>query len=164
MQPAINITWQNAEHYVKWLSTITGKNYRLLTEGEYEYAARAGTQTKYPWGDQFQKLRTSCDGCGNRWDGIRSAPVGSFPPNSFGLFDMVGNVWEWVEDCWHPNYNGAPQDGSAWIANNNCRSHVVRGGSWLDDPEVIRSAVRNGDAGDVRDVDLGLRIARSIVE
>jgi formylglycine-generating enzyme required for sulfatase activity len=89
-------------------------SYRLLTEAEYEYATRAGTETAYPWGAEIGKGNANCNGCGSQWDGKQTAPVGSFAPNRFGLYDMVGNVWEWVEDCVHPSYNDAPTDGSAW--------------------------------------------------
>ena len=95
----------------------TGRSYRLLSEAEYEYAARAGTETKYPWGDDVNldgKPMANCDGCGGEWGGKQTAPVGSFPANSFGLHDMVGNVWEWTEDCWNRNYDGAPADGLPW--------------------------------------------------
>ncbi len=105
--PAINVSWDDAQAYVKWLSRITGKEYRLLSEAEYEYAARAGSQTAYPWGDDIKlsgKAMANCDGCGSPWDDKQTAPVGSFAANQFGLYDMVGNVWEWTEDCWNDNY------------------------------------------------------------
>ena len=101
----INVSWDDAQRYVAWLSRITGKTYRLLTEAEYEYAARAGTQTAYPWGDEIGGNNANCAGCGSRWDVAQTAPVGSFAPNKFGLYDMVGNVWEWVEDCLHEDYS-----------------------------------------------------------
>jgi formylglycine-generating enzyme required for sulfatase activity len=94
----INVSWDDAKAYVAWLSKKTGKDYRLLTEAEYEYATRAGTQTAYPWGNDIGKNNANCDGCGSQWDNEQTAPVGSFAPNSFGLYDMVGNVWQWVED------------------------------------------------------------------
>ena len=130
-RPAINVSWNDAQTYVKWLSRITGKPYRLLSEAEYEYAARAGAETKYPWGDEIKldgKAMANCDGCGSQWDGKKTAPVGSFAPNGFGLYDMVGNVWEWTEDCWNDNYEGAPADGSA-RTSGDCIRRVVRGGS-----------------------------------
>jgi formylglycine-generating enzyme required for sulfatase activity len=129
-QPVVNVTWRDAARYVAWLSAITGKPYRLLTEAEYEYAARAGTTTVYPWGDTIGTGNTNCAGCGTQWDGKQPAPVGSFSANTFGLFDMIGNVWEWVADCAHTDYSGAPLDGSAWLDSGGCTSHVARGGSW----------------------------------
>ena len=113
-KPVINVTWDDAQRYVAWLSRMTGKPYRLLSEAEWEYAARAGTQTAYSWGDKIGKGNANCNGCGSQWDNMQPAPVGSFAPNAFGLNDMHGNVWEWVEDCYHDNYDGAPTDGSAW--------------------------------------------------
>jgi formylglycine-generating enzyme required for sulfatase activity len=129
-RPVINVSRDDAKAYVSWLSRKTDKPYRLLTEAEYEYATRAGTQTAYPWGDDIGKNNANCDGCRSPWDGKRTAPVGSFAANAFGLYDMVGNVWAWTEDCWHDNYNGAPADGLAW-ASGDCSRRVVRGGSWL---------------------------------
>ena len=120
-----------------WLSRVTGKHYRLFTEAEYEDAARAGTQTAYPWGDDIKlngEVMANCNGCGSKWDAKRTAPVGSFPANTFGLYDMVGNVFEWTEDCYHPNYQGAPASGSAWIAGGTCTDRILRGGAWYGDP------------------------------
>ncbi len=108
-RPVINVSWDDAQAYVKWLSRITGKRYRLLSEAEYEYAARAGTRTAYPWGDEIRlngKPMPNCSGCGSQWDGKQTAPVGSFTANRFDLYDMVGNVWEWTEDCWNDSYEG----------------------------------------------------------
>ena len=134
-RPVINVSWDDATAYVAWLAKKTGKPYRLLTEAEYEYATRAGTTTAYPWGDDIGKNNANCNGCGSQWDGKQTAPVGSFAPNQFGLYDMVGNVWEWTEDCYHDSYNGAPADGSAWTGGD-CSRRVVRGGSWdLSDPQ-----------------------------
>jgi formylglycine-generating enzyme required for sulfatase activity len=161
-QPVINVTWSDAKSYVAWLSKTTGKPYRLLTEAEYEYAARAATQTAYPWGDEIGKNNANCNGCGSQWDGNNPAPVGSFAPNRFGLYDMVGNVWEWVEDCLRSDYAGAPDDGSAWIAGDVCDGRVVRGGSWFSTPQNVRSAARSGDAADNRSDVLGFRVGRAI--
>jgi formylglycine-generating enzyme required for sulfatase activity len=136
-QPVINVSWDNAQRYVTWLSKITGKTYRLLTEAEYEYAARADTRTAYPWGDDIGNDHTNCADCGSRWDLAQAAPVGSFAPNKFGLYEMVGNVWEWVEDCLHEDYRGAPADGSAWMTGD-CGGHRLRGGSWAS---LTRSAL-----------------------
>jgi formylglycine-generating enzyme required for sulfatase activity len=111
--PVINASWHDAKQYVAWLSELTRKEYRLLTEAEWEYAARARTATRYYWADDPRGGNANCDGCGSSWDRQQTAPVGSFKPNAFGLYDMLGNVWEWVEDSWHENYSGAPIDASA---------------------------------------------------
>jgi len=161
-QPVINVSWEDAQHYVAWLSKITGKTYRLLTEAEYEYAARAGTQTAYPWGDEIGNNHANCAGCGSRWDIRQTAPVGSFAPNHFGLYDMVGNVWEWVEDCLHEDYSGAPVDGSAWMMGGDCGRHRLRGGSWASVAEEIRSANRARSATDARLSIFSFRIARTL--
>jgi formylglycine-generating enzyme required for sulfatase activity len=161
-QPAINVSWNDAQRYVGWLSRMTGKPYRLLSEAEYEYAMRAGMQTVYPWGDEIGQRNANCNGCGSEWDGQHPAPVGSFAPNRFGLYDMVGNVWESVEDCGHADYNGAPEDGSAWIEGADCSGRIVRGGSWLDFPEFLRSAARDGRATDAQFSNYGLRVARTL--
>jgi formylglycine-generating enzyme required for sulfatase activity len=144
-RPAINVSWDDAKQYVAWLSRITGKEYRLLSEAEWEYAARAGTTTTYSWGDDIGKGNANCDGCGSQWDNRQTAPVGSFKPNAFGLHDMHGNVWEWVEDPWHDSYEGAPADGSPWVKDGDASRRVVRGGSWNNDPQSLRAADRGGD-------------------
>lgn len=133
--------WDDAQTYVAWLSKLTGQPYRLLTEAEWEYAARAGATTPYFWGDEIGKGNANCDGCDSQWDG--TAPVGSFKPNEFDLYDMAGNVWQSVEDCYHDGYNEAPTDGSAWTGDD-CSRRVVRGGSWNFHREGIRSASRFG--------------------
>jgi formylglycine-generating enzyme required for sulfatase activity len=164
-RPVINVSWEDAQAYVKWLSRITGKGYRLLSEAEYEYAARAGTETKYPWGDEIRRngqVMANCNGCGSYWDNKQTAPVGSFPPNAFGLYDVVGNVSVWTEDCYEVSYAGAPADGSAWISRRNCTRRIVRGGSWGDVPNNIRSATRNWSAAPSRSFDLGFRVARTL--
>jgi len=160
-QPTINVTWQDAQRYVAWLSKMTGKQYRLLSEAEYEYAARAGTQTAYPWGEEIGMGNANCNGCGSKWDDSKQpAPVGSFRPNGFGLYDMVGNVREWVEDCYHSNYEGAPTDGSAWTTA--CSRRVVRGGSWGDSPRYLRVASRGANTPDLRVSILGFRVGRTL--
>ena len=126
--------------YVKWLSWKTGKGYRLLSESEWEYVARAGTRTRYWWGDGIDRNRANCNECGSRWDNKRTAPVGSFSANEFGLYDVHGNVQEWVEDCWNDSYDGAPTDGSAWESGG---WRVLRGGSWNNKPRKLRSAHRD---------------------
>ena len=159
--PVVCVSWNDAKAYVKWLSGRTGKAYRLLSESEWEYAARAGTSTRYSWGDGIGKNRANCTGCGSRWDSRSTAPVGSFAANGFGLHDMHGNVREWVEDCWNKRYNGAPRDGSAWLSGD-CGNRVLRGGSWYFRPRYLRAAVRYGDEAGYRDADLGFRIARTL--
>ncbi len=161
-RPVINVSWDDAEAYIAWLSKKTGKPYRLLSESEYEYATRAGTQTAYPWGNAIGKNNADCHACGSRWDARKTAPVGSFAPNRFGLYDMVGNVREWTEDCYHDNYIGAPADGSAWIEGANCYDRVVRGGSWLIAPAFLRSASRYWFTTDYRLDYLGFRVARTL--
>ena len=170
-RPVIRVNWDDARAYVDWLSGETGESYRLLSESEWEYAARSGTSTARYWGESESgqcryangadastdfDWRTGCD------DGYsRTAPVGSFAANVFGLHDMSGNVWEWVEDCWNGSYSGAPRDGSAW-ESGNCSARVLRGGSWADDPGGLRSASRGrletGDRGSFN----GFRVARTL--
>jgi formylglycine-generating enzyme required for sulfatase activity len=161
-QPVINVTWQDAQRYVAWLSALTGKPYRLLSEAEYEYAARAGTATAHPWGDAIGNNNTVCVGCGSQWDGKQPAPAGSFAASPFGLYDMIGNVWEWVEDCVHNDYSGAPADGSAWTAGGNCESRVARGGTWNVVPPSVRSASRLFITSRSVYFNLGFRIARTL--
>jgi formylglycine-generating enzyme required for sulfatase activity len=139
--------------------------YRLLSEAEYEYAARAGTETQYPWGDKIKlngKPMANCAGCGSQWDNKQqTSPVGSFAANQFGLYDMVGNVWEWTEDCWNKNYQGAPTDGSA-RTSGDCSRHVDRGGSWDYSPVNLSSAHRGRQSIDVPYRNLGFRVARTL--
>ena len=142
-RPVINVGWDDARAYANWLSRKTGKSYRLLSEAEWEYTARGGTQTRYSWGNEVGRNRANCDGCGSRWDVEMTAPVGSFSANEFGLYDMHGNVWEWTQDCWNDSYSGAPGDGRAW-ETGDCGSRVVRGGSWSSGPWFLRAAVRYG--------------------
>ena len=160
-KPVINVTWNDAQQYAAWLSKMTGQPYRLLTEAEWEYAARAGTATAYSWGDEIGEGNADCKECGSAWDNAETAPVGSFKPNAFGLYDMAGNVWQWVQDCDHGDYDGAPTDGSAWTSAD-CGRHVVRGGSWVDRPQLLRSAVRLRFSAAFRISNLGFRIARTL--
>jgi formylglycine-generating enzyme required for sulfatase activity len=163
-QPLINVTWDKAQQYVACLSKSSGKPYRLLTEAEYEYAARAGTQTAYPWGDELGTNNANCVGCGSQWESRQTAPVGSFVANKFGLYDMVGNVWEWVEDC-YGGYGIAPNDGSARTNEAGCNLHVLRGGSWVVRPNEIRSATRGGRvaSGNQNSYNFGFRVGRTII-
>ena len=157
-RPAINVPWYDAQSFIDWLNGKTGGNYRLPTEAEWEYAARAGSTTEYSWGDDIGSNRTNCDGCGSQWDDDRTAPVGSFPANPWGLHDMHGNVHEWVQDCWNRRYEGAPTDGSAWTSGE-CILRVFRGGAWDSPPWRLRSAYRGWEGGWGRD-HLGFRLAQ----
>jgi formylglycine-generating enzyme required for sulfatase activity len=161
-KPVINVDWDDAQNYVAWLSEMTGKTYRLLSEAEWEYAARAGTTTAYYWGDAIGKANALCLDCGSRSDS-QTAPVGSFPPNAFGLYDMAGNVWQWVQDCYHGDYNRAPADGSAWISGD-CSHRGLRGGSWNSSSPYLRSAARvSGTAAVDRVNAAGFRVARTLL-
>ena len=147
--------------YVAWLSLQTGQTYRLLTEAEWEHAARAWSTTQYSWGNDIGSSQANCDDCGSRWDYEQTAPVGSFGANAFGLHDMHGNVWEWVEDCWNEDYSGAPTDGGAWL-RGDCSQRVLRGGSLINGPWQLRSAYRIGDPSDTHYFGVGIRVARTL--
>ena len=154
--PVVWVSRNDAQRFIGWLNKKESTQaYRLPSEAEWEYAARAGTITRYSWGDAIGRNRANCDGCGSRWDDERPAPVGSFAPNGFGLYDMHGNVWEWVADCWHDNYDGAPTDGSAWTTGCDGESAVLRGGSWYGNPRRLRSAYRNWNRPSLRYSDYG---------
>ena len=164
-RPVVLVGWEDARAYTAWLSRRTGKAYRLPSEAEWEYAARAGAGTRFPWGDGVGSGRASCDGCGSRWDDARTAPVGSFPANAFGVHDMVGNVYEWVADCGRPSYEGAPSDGSVHASSGgdgDCEWRMMRGGSWLSLPRASRPANRVRNPAGFRDVHVGFRVARSL--
>ena len=161
-RPVINVSWYDAKAYVKWLSERTGKSYRLPSESEWEYGTRAGTTTRYWWGKEIGSNRANCNGCGSRWDYKQPAIVGSFASNPFGLHDLHGNVWEWVEDCSHQNYKSAPTDGSPWVEGRECSPRVLRGGSWFDIPENLRSASRYNNHPSVRNNFTGFRVARDL--
>ena len=161
-RPVINVSWDDAQSYVSWLSKRTGVSYRLLSESEWEYAARAGTTTtRYSWGDDIGANLANCRSCGSRWDAQGTAPVGWFPANAWGLHDMRGNVWEWVQDCWNDHYLRAPADGSAW-ERGNCSRRVLRGGSWVSIPRNLRSANRLRFTSVGRLNDFGFRVARTV--
>jgi formylglycine-generating enzyme required for sulfatase activity len=161
-RPVTNVTWDDAKQYVKWLARMTGRPYRLLTEAEWEYAARAGTTTTYWWGDEVGTANANCIGCGSQWDNRETSPVGSFKPNAFGLYDVSGNAWQWVEDCWHANYNGAPTDGSAWLSGD-CNLRTDRGGSWVTKGDQnMRIAFRGNYPAASRNFSLGFRVARTL--
>ena len=162
-RPVVHVSWHDAKTYVRWLSRKTGKTYRLLSEAEWEYAARAGTRTMFSWGDWVGSGYANCAGCGSAWDDELTAPVGSFAPNGFGLYDMHGNVYEWVEDFWHSGYEGAPSDGSAWTSGGLCQVRILRGGSYNDTPILVRSANRDGNlANDRYNLFSGIRVARAL--
>ena len=161
-RPVTNVHWNHVQTYTMWLSEKTGELYRLLSEAEWEYAARAGSGTrKYSWGNEVGRNRANCAECGSRWDAKQTAPVGSFAANAFGLYDMHGNVWEWVQDCWNATYAGAPADGSAW-EQGGCNHRVLRGGSWVSDPRNLRSAIRYWDTTGNRFDSVGFRVARRL--
>lgn len=165
-RPVIDVSWENAKAYVNWLSHKTGKAYRLLSESEWEYVARAGTTTRFSFGDTLSPRQANYDGSddGSGPSDVnrqKTMPVGSFPANGFGLHDTHGNVSEWVEDCWHDEYTAStPTDGSAWL-EGNCEDHVMRGGSWQDSQSELRSAARTGEYKDNSSYTDGLRVARS---
>jgi formylglycine-generating enzyme required for sulfatase activity len=165
--PVVCVSWNDAQAYIAWLNQSSGQTYRLLSEAEREYAARGGTQTAFWWGDSINTAQGNYEGTGPSYNGSpkgkhrqATVPVNSFSPNPFGLYNVHGNVWEWVEDCWSENYSGAPTDGSAWTTGD-CRYRVLRGGSWNYYPTVLRSAFRNRLTPDNSGNYFGLRLART---
>lgn len=173
-RPVINVNWNDAVAYAEWLSAQTGQRYRLPSEAEWEYAARAGTDTPFWTGDCIHTDQANYNGlvynglvyynnCGAKTGVYRGRTVeaGSLPANAWGLHETAGNVWEWVRDCSHDNYAGAPADGSAW-EEPGCARRVVRGGGWANFPDLVRSALRNWFAPDVADNYLGFRLARDL--
>ena len=180
-RPVIHVSRTDAKRYARWLSERTGEEYRLPSEAEWEYAARAGTETARWWGDELGEGRVPCDGCGTRWDGRSTAPVGSFPANPWGLHDMLSNVEEWVADCWHGSHEGHPGDASARIESSPwwreqgwkdrrgrpCRRPVERGGAYSFYPWTIRAASRDFYRPDPnwherKDDAQGFRLARTV--
>lgn len=175
--PVIHVSWVDAKAYADWLSQQTGKRYRLPSEAEFEYVLRAGTQTRYPWGEgNPTRLVGNLTGDRDRSDTRRNwvnafpdyedgywgpAPVRSYEANRFGIHDVNGNVSEWVEDCWHDNYQRAPSDGSAWV-NPGCNRRVIRGGSWASSPDQARSAFRLTASPTTTNARLGFRVAREL--
>lgn len=160
-RPVINVSWYDAKAYTAWLSAQTNQEYRLPTEIEWEYSARADSNTAFWYGNTVKPGYSVCDSCGSQWDGISTAPVGSQVSNPLGLFDMHGNVAEWVEDCYHDSYVGAPTSNQVWLANQ-CDSRVIRGGSWFDIPRVGRSATRYRAEPDLQASNWGFRVVRII--
>ena len=157
--PVENVSWDDAKEFVKKLSTKTGKGYRLLSESEWEYVARAGSTAKFPWGNEINATKAKF------YDGKKltsPVPVGSYGANAFGLHDTAGNVYEWPEDCYNENYNGAPSDGRAWTNVGTCSQRVLRGGSWNTESWYLRSAFRIGYYSTYRLYYIGFRVARAL--
>ena len=159
--PVMNVTWDDAAAYAKWLSEQTGRKYRLPSEAEWEFAARGGKDTPFWWGGTAGENRANCKGCGSKWDKKKAAPAGSFAANPYGLFDTAGNVWEWCIDTWHDSYTGAPADGSSWLGGDDTR-RVQRGGSFGSKVRYIRSSARGRGAADGQYVYLGFRVLREL--
>ncbi|RKP53491.1 formylglycine-generating enzyme family protein [Pararobbsia silviterrae] len=160
-QPARDLSWDDAQQYLKWLSKISGKPYRLPSEAEWEYADRAGTETHYWWGDQMKKGMSNCKDCGDPWRADGPSDVSAFPPNPFGLYDMNGGVWEWVADCWQNTFKGAPADGHVWD-DPACNTRVIRGGSWREGGDYMTASTRFKYSASVRQSQNGFRVARDV--
>lgn len=156
-RPAINVSWEDAQAYCDWLSALDGRHYRLPSEAEWEYAARANSHEAYPWGASAGQQHANH----NLYCGM-TTPVWQYAPNAFGLHDMCGNVWEWVQDCWHDSYHGAPGNAQAWEEGGNYHERVLRGGSWNDRPRYLRAAYRVKDYASGRQIFRGFRVARSV--
>lgn len=159
-RPVMNITWADANAYAAWLSKKTQKTYRLPTEAEWEYAARAGTDSEFWWGDEVGLSKANCRDCGPEIS-HQTQPTDSFAPNAWGLYNVHGNVWEWVQDCWNKTHEGAPTDGSARL-EGDCRQRVMRSGSWYYFSKNIRSAWRFKNDARVKSYGIGLRVVREL--
>ena len=159
-RPVINVSWSDAKAYLAWLSQKTGQSYRLPSEAEWEYAARAGTTTAFWWGSELGSGQANCRDC-RAGGSPKTTPVGSFKPSPFGLHDTAGNAAEWVEDCWNDNYRGAPSNGSAWTAGQ-CRLRVLRGGAFDSQARYLRSSSRFRYDFDVRFFANGFRVLREL--
>jgi formylglycine-generating enzyme required for sulfatase activity len=161
--PQDYVSWDMVQVYLGWISERTGHVYRLPSEAEWEYAARGGTATTYWWGDGFKKDHANCRVCGRGLDRTARAatPAGAYPANPFGLYDILGNLSEWVADCWNPTYDGAPVDGSAWITGN-CRLRIIRGGSRFSWPYTIQSFYRYRIFTKSSGNDMGFRVVREL--
>ncbi len=159
--PMSNLSWDDTRQYVEWLTRKTGNDYRLPSEAEWEYATAAGTKSRFWWGDEVGKSNANCNDCGSRWDGKSPAPVGSFKPNPFGLFDVHGNLWEWTQDCVNRSYEGAPTDGTAWM-RGDCLGRMLRGGAWNLGADYMRTTRRHNYDSDVRYYLNGFRVVRSL--
>jgi len=176
LHPVACVSWRDAREFAAWLSKKTGQKYRLATESEWEYAARAGWADPRPWKDNLEgacaDANVADQSAAQQYPGwkvnpcsdgyVYTAPVGSFQSNAFGLYDMLGNVFEWVQDCWHPDYRGAPADGSAWLANGDCTQHNLRGGSWFTSPTLVSTSARNRFEETYRSNSIGFRLVREI--
>jgi formylglycine-generating enzyme required for sulfatase activity len=150
------VSWKDAKAYVTWLSGRTGRGYRLLSEAEREYVTRAGTSTPYWWGSSISTSQADYKG-----DQGKTVAVDSFEPNPWGIYQVHGNVYDWVEDCWHDDYKGAPFDGAAWLSGD-CSRHALRGGSWNNLPKNLRAAFRNRYTSDLRNYYFGFRLVRTL--
>jgi formylglycine-generating enzyme required for sulfatase activity len=157
--PVYNVSWTDTQEYVAWLSKTTQAKYRLPSEAEWEYAARANTSTKFWWGNSLMPNKAACKGCGTDANAALPVKVGAFAPNPLGLHDMAGGIAQWVADCWVKDYQGAPRNGAARELPN-CRQHVLRGGSWKNDSSYMRSASRDHYDTGVRYLTHGFRVAR----
>ena len=160
-RPVINVSWEDAVAYTKWLSRKTRQNYRLPSDSEWEYAARAGSKTRYWWGNEVDKAKANCEGCGSLWDGEKTAYVGKFLPNNFGLHDTAGNVFEWVADCLQSSFAEAPIDGAP-MDKPGCGKRIIRGGAWSFPAKEIRSANRWRDFPSRKSDDTGFRVVREL--
>jgi len=160
-RPVVNVSWEDATAYVRWLSEQTGRRYRLPAEAEWEYAAGNHGRSLYWWGNTPGEGRANCYNCGSEWDAKDTAPVGSFAANPLGLFDTSGNVIEWVQDCYHANYDSAPTDGSAWVSVG-CTHRVIRGGGYNSPASTLRLTKRDQQINNMRMDDLGFRVARDL--
>ncbi len=157
-RPVINVTWDDAVAFTEWLSAKSGKRVRLPTEAEWEYAARGGATTRFPWADEIDTDNANCKGCGSKEDMRKTSPVGTFAANNFGLYEVVGNVYEWCLDIQHTTYEGAPTDGSAWLVNGDPKQRMSRSGSWLQSPIEAELATRCWETKDRVSEELGFRV------
>jgi formylglycine-generating enzyme required for sulfatase activity len=160
-RPVINVLYSDIKEYIDWISNKTNQTYRLPSEAEWEYAARAGTTTEYWWGDEMISGYANCRGCGTKWSGLMSAPVGSFKPNPWGLYDLHGNLLEYVEDCWVNSHKYVTDDASPMIISN-CHSRVIKGGAWYYLPRASRSAYRARNDTRIFSYLIGFRVFREL--
>ena len=165
--PVETVSWDDVQAFIRKLNQQTGQHFRLPSESEWEYASKAGSTTNYPWGNAASHEYANygkdkcCDGhVSGKDQWVNTAPVGSFQPNAFGLHDMHGNVWEWVQDCWNISYDGSPVDGSAWLSGICGSARILRGGSWGNIPRDVRSANRHRGSASYRSNDIGFRLAQ----